>query len=87
MELGLEFANYTKHQQNRVKMETNRRKFRAHYCIGAKAVVALIKDLPPQNPKEFKLNDLFMTLSFVKNYNSVKIHVKVHAYLPLCQGT
>ena len=55
-------------------METNRRRFRSHYCVGAKAVMALVKDLPPQNPKEFKLNDLFMTLSFVKNYNSVEVH-------------
>jgi len=74
MELGLLFANCTKYEQNRVNMETNRRKFRAHYCIGAKAVAVLIKDLPPQNPKEFKINDLFMTLSFVKNYNCTEVH-------------
>ena len=74
LELGLGFANYNKDKQNRINMEANRRKFRAHYCIGAKAVAALIKDLPPQNPKEFKINDLFMTLSFVKNYNSTEVH-------------
>jgi len=74
LELGLEFVNYDKYHQDQVKMEANRRKFRAHYCIGAKAVAALIKDLPPQNPKEFKIYDLFMTLSFVKNYNCAEVH-------------
>ena len=48
LQLGLMFANYTKHQQDKVNMETNRRRFRSHYCVGAKAVMALVKDLPPQ---------------------------------------
>ena len=74
LDLGLEFANYTEYQRNRVRIETNRKKFRAHYCIGAKAVVALIKDLPSQDPKEFTLYDLFLMLSFAKDYNNVEIH-------------
>ena len=47
LEYGLEFAKFTKIQIKKIIIETNRKSFRNHYGVGAKAVAALVKDLPP----------------------------------------
>ena len=68
LKCGLTFVDYNKNQQERVKIETNINRFRSHYGVGHKAITAMIKDLPPQD--KFVLYDLFMALSFAKNYNT-----------------
>lgn len=80
LELGLEFANYSEHQQSRVQIDTNRTRFRAHNSVGPKAIAALIKDLPPQ--KKFVLYELFMALSFANTYNSEEVHAGNWAMCP-----
>lgn len=72
LKCGLTFVNYNKNQQERVKIETNINRFRSHYGVGHKAITAMIKDLPPQD--KFVLYDLFMALSFAKNYNTEIVH-------------
>ena len=69
---GLEFADYMKIQRDKIMKKTKQRRFRLHYGVSAKAVAALIKDLPPQN-NHFKLYDLLMVLSFVKSYNTEEV--------------
>ena len=68
LEYGLEFAKFTKIQIKKVIIETNRKRFRNHYGVGAKAVAALVKDLPPS--KCFNLYDLLMAINFAKTYNT-----------------
>lgn len=76
LECGLEFSNYTKKHQDKVNIETNWRRFGSHFGVGAKAVTALVKDLPLQWERDFKLYDLFISLSFAKMYNTEEVHAR-----------
>jgi len=70
---GLSYIGFGERRQ-KCRKELSERRFRAHYGVGSRAIAALIADIRHFQPhRPFQLKFLFMTLYWMKQYDTEEV--------------